>query len=286
MQIILQSKIKRLDSCDSGGSEVVSSPPVQVFGSDHLCVNIQFGFKTAFTMSACSSILVRNSFNVFESVLVSKQRFRSPTPSHLLHLIYRCNSGPQCWNNVWHVKLSLQGRQRLQSEQRRSYQTPEGSRRKVFHRRLKCSLHRTWETICRRNQRMAVWDQITASRSSTMVWWTHWWNGITGSRAGLGAVPRAPSGRHRTVHPEPRKGGSNWAMSPCSRYRSPADVELSNIWLALQRANNEPEGMDRDDEWESFFSWHLITSRDAFLYRLTGKKKYVNLLKLTVLIFS
>lgn len=63
---------------------------------------------------------------------------------------------------------------------------------------------------------------------------------MTGSRAGLGAVPRAPSARHITVQPEPRKGGSNWAMSPCSRYKSPPEVELSNIWLALQHAKNDP----------------------------------------------
>lgn len=69
---------------------------------------------------------------------------------------------------------------------------------------------------------------------------------MTGSRAGLGAVPRAPSARQRTVHPEPRKGGSNWAMSPCSKYRSPPEVELSNIWLALQLANNEPNNKESD----------------------------------------
>lgn len=69
---------------------------------------------------------------------------------------------------------------------------------------------------------------------------------MTGSRAGLGAVPRAPSARQRTVHPEPRKGGSNWAMSPCSKYRSPPEVELSNIWLALQLANNEPNNKESE----------------------------------------
>lgn len=71
--------------------------------------------------------------------------------------------------------------------------------------------------------------------------WTYWWKGMTGSRAGLGAVPRAPLARERTVHTEPRKGGSNWAMSPCSRYRSLPEVELSNIWFVLQLAKNEPE---------------------------------------------
>lgn len=59
-------------------------------------------------------------------------------------------------------------------------------------------------------------------------------------------MPRAPSARQRTVHPEPRKGGSNWAMSPCSKYRSPPEVELSNIWLALQLANNEPNNKESE----------------------------------------
>lgn len=63
-------------------------------------------------------------------------------------------------------------------------------------------------------------------------------------------MPRAPSAKQRTDQPEPRKGGSNWAMSPCSRYRSPPDVELSNIWLALQVANNEPKDKDEANVFE------------------------------------
>ena len=54
-------------------------------------------------------------------------------------------------------------------------------------------------------------------------------------------VPLAPSFRDSTLHSDPLKGGSNWATSPCSRYRSPPEVELSNIWLDEQLAKKEPE---------------------------------------------
>lgn len=90
---------------------------------------------------------------------------------------------------------------------------------------------------------------------------TYWWKGMTGSRAGLGAVPRAPSARHSTVQPESRKGGSNWAMSPCSRYRSPPEVELSNIWLVLQLANNEPEDTERECGWLSTLHSHRLMAK-------------------------
>lgn len=58
----------------------------------------------------------------------------------------------------------------------------------------------------------------------------------------MSLVPLAPSFRDSTLQPEPRKGGSNWATSPCSRYRSPPEVELSKIWLVEQLAKKEPVG--------------------------------------------
>ena len=61
-------------------------------------------------------------------------------------------------------------------------------------------------------------------------------------------VPLAPSFRDSTLQPEPRMGGSNWATSPCSRYRSPPQVELSKIWLEEQLAKKEPVRAGRNTQ--------------------------------------
>lgn len=140
-----------------------------------------------------------------------------------------------------------------------TYQTAEGSHRRVYHHQLKCSLCRIWETICGQMgwcEHLILW--ALRSERVALCWnRTYWWKGTTSSSPGLGAVPRAPSARQRTVHPEPRKGGSNWAMSPFSRYRSPPEVELSNIWLVLHLANNEP----KDTEWSLFCEMYFRYSK-------------------------
>lgn len=156
----------------------------------------------------------------------------------------------------WYVKQNLTC---IIAVRKHTYQSARGSHRQVFHHQPKSSLHQILGTICGggwykyginkmvkspNHLFKSAWCSVCflglILRLCVYTLHAYWLKGMTGSKAGLGAVPRAPLAKQRTVQPEPRKGGSNWAMSPCSRYRSPPEMELSNIWLVIQLANNEP----------------------------------------------